>query len=707
MLVTELTSSQYAERIAELRARCLARKRQWQFPDGNTALARSLQSSADEASWQLRRGQACRDSLSVQYFELDELELLVGRYAAHGDDDATRTCAANYLKQLPPAPGQTGHCELDRERIFTRGIDGMLADIGAMNEPADADARDFRASACLALSGLSLLIERAGDCVAAALARERNAARCGELQAMLQSCRRIAHEPPATFRDAIQLISLLDKAVEYADRVALVVPGRLDRTLWPYYERDVAAGILTADDALALIECLYILINDTRADGLAMSVMVAGRDDDGQPVANALSYLCVEALRRTRLIYPTVGLCWHDDCAEELVDLAVELTSRGIPNLGFFGDETICSGLRELGVPDSDTTNYINSTCVEITPVAASNVWVASPYFNCCGLLLEEIAAQAASAAPAADFASFLDAYQRRLAARIEAAVAQQNDWREKRRLYGRKPLQSVFTRDCLVRGRDIDDGGARYNWCECSFVGLANLADSLQALRELLFTSRELDFPALQAVLQSNFVGQEALRQRCLSLPKYGNAEAAPDTLFADMVQFVGSECRQHRLAPDDSPFVPGAFCWIMHERLGRETAATPDGRRQGTPFADGCGPAQGREKHGPTAAILSTTAWDHSTLIGGAAFNMKFPAALFENADSRGKLRELIKGFLICGGFETQVNVVNTATLKQAQSHPDAYRDLVVRIGGYTDYFTRLSPDMQDEVILRTEYE
>lgn len=706
MLIPELGSSLHAERIAELRARNLARKQPWRFPDGNVALARSLQSSEGEASWQLRRGLACRDCLAVQRFELDELELLVGRYAPHGDDEATREAAANYLKQLPPAPGQTGHCELDREQIFARGIDGMLADIRAISEPADADAREFRVSACLALNGLSLLIERAGDCVAEALAREQKAARRAELLDMLESCRRIAHEPPATFRDAIQLICLLDKAVEYADRVALVVPGRLDRTLWPYYERDVAAGILTADDALALIECLYILINDTRADGLAMSVMVAGRDETGQPVANALSYLCVEALRRTRLIYPTVGLCWHDDCPEALVALAVELTSRGIPNLGFFGDETICRGLRDLGVPASASTNYINSTCVEITPVAASNVWVASPYFNCCGVLLEEIAAQVAGATPAADFESFLSAYQQRLAARIEAAVAQQNDWREKRRRHGRKPLQSVFTRDCLARGRDIDDGGARYNWCECSFVGLANLADSLQVIRELLFSSRELDFPALHALLQSNFAGQEPLRQRCLSLPKYGNAEEAPDALFADMVQFVRGECRKHRMLPDGSPFVPGAFCWIMHERLGRETAATPDGRLKGTPFADGCGPAQGREKYGPTAAILSTTSWDHSALIGGAAFNMKFPAALFTNAESRVKLRELIKSFLIRGGFETQINVVDAEMLKQAQSHPDAYRDLVVRIGGYTDYFTRLSSEMQDEVIRRTEY-
>jgi formate C-acetyltransferase len=172
-------------------------------------------------------------------------------------------------------------------------------------------------------------------------------------------------------------------------------------------------------------------------------------------------------------------------------------------------------------------------------------------------------------------------------------------------------------------------------------------------------------------------------------------------------MVEFVRQECSKYRMFPDESFYVPGAFCWIMHEVLGRACGATPDGRRAGFPFADGCGPAQGRELHGPTAAILSTTAWDASPLIGGAAFNMKFARSLFSTPTAVHRLQDLIVTFLQRGGFETQVNVVDAGVLHEAQAHPEQYRDLVVRIGGYTDYFTRLTPEMQAEVILRTEYQ
>jgi trans-4-hydroxy-L-proline dehydratase len=170
--------------------------------------------------------------------------------------------------------------------------------------------------------------------------------------------------------------------------------------------------------------------------------------------------------------------------------------------------------------------------------------------------------------------------------------------------------------------------------------------------------------------------------------------------------VAFVIEECRQFRMEPDGSPFIPGAFVWIMHEVLGRQTGATPDGRKAGSPFADGCGPAQGREAAGPTAAILSTTSWDHSPMLGGLAYNMKFNRSLFRTGEGFGRLRDLVLTFLRRGGFETQINVVDAETLRAARRNPEAHRDLVVRIGGYTDYFTRLSPEMQDEVLLRTEF-
>jgi trans-4-hydroxy-L-proline dehydratase len=289
----------------------------------------------------------------------------------------------------------------------------------------------------------------------------------------------------------------------------------------------------------------------------------------------------------------------------------------------------------------------------------------------------------------------------------VARGAAEQNATRERRAQRGGKPLQSVFTRDCIARGADIDRGGARYNWVECSFVGMANLVDSLEVIRHEVFEDRRLSFAELKAILDADFEGHEAWLSRFQRHAKYGNDQPAVDALVARTTAFLKSQCARHRMQPDDSPYVPGMFCWIMHERLGRECGATPDGRRAGFPFADGAGPAQGRERRGPTAAILSTTSWDHAPMMGGTAYNMKFAGDLFSNRESYRRLHDLVVTFLRRGGLETQINVVNRQVLEQARAHPDAYRDLVVRIGGYTDYFTRLSPEMQAEVILRTGFE
>lgn len=695
-----------SERMQVLRTRCLERK--WQaWPDLSVPVAQALHATEAVPSWQLRKGAVARARLSSLRFELDEHELLIGRLAkAPAADPEALARAREYLQRYPGAGGQTGHCELDRSRLFARGLDGLLADLARRRDSCDGERAEALESFAQALAGLREMIERAA-LTAEAQIDDAAPGRRRELERIALSCRRLAHQPPQSFRDAVQLSWFMDLGTMVGDYVWLVVPGHLDRTLLPFYEHDRTSGTLDDAEALALLESLYVLINEFVPDGLAISVMVGGRDAQGRDVTNPLSYLCLEALRRTRLVYPTVGLCWHDGTPAALTELGTELIAEGLCNVAFFGDATIQRGLGRLGVPAAEACNYINSTCVEITPVAASNVWVASPYFSTPGLLLEEIAAQAAAPRPAASFEAFLEAYRNRLGARIDAAAAEQNRLRQGRQAYGRKPLQSVFTRDCIDRARDIDDGGACYNWVECSFVGLANLADSLEVIRTEVYDSGRLSLGPLCELLRTDFAGRESERQRFLSHPKYGNGNAAVDGLLAGIVRFASGECARQRMLPDDSHFVSGAFCWIMHERLGRECGATPDGRRAGTPFADGCGPAQGREHCGPTTAILSTTSWDHSPLIGGAAYNMKFAKGLFAVAGARSRLRDLIITFLRRGGFETQVNVVDTAVLRAARQAPDAYRDLVVRIGGYTDYFVRLSPQMQDEILLRTEFQ
>jgi trans-4-hydroxy-L-proline dehydratase len=703
-------------RILSLRTRVLATKDPTalaRLRDTAVVDGRSLRASQQEVSWTVRRGMLTRDRLAAMRFEVDELEFLVGRLrpveAGPDEEEAARAFLGEYELDLP---GQTGHCELDLASLMQLGITGLARSI----EEAWAAKGDARAghlheqegeayrSFLLALGGLSAMIEGAAEMVRV---ESRTAApeRQAELQALAEACSRVACEAPATFLEAVQLLWFVLVGVMHADRAWLVVPGHLDRTLWPFYQADTASGVLTRAEALRLIEQLYLLVNAYIPDGLAMSVMVGGRDAEGRDVTNELSYLCLEALRRTKMIYPTVGVCWHEGTPQALVDLTVELMGQGYPTPAFFGDATIQRGLAALGVPVDEACRYINSTCVEITPSGASNVWVASPYYNTCGLLLDEIAAQAQ--APAGSFSDFAGAYQRRLAAAVAEGVAQQNAFRLERQERMRRPLQSVFTRDCVAAGQDIEEGGARYNWVECSFIGLANLADALYVIREEVFQQERLTLAQLKAILDADFEGLEATRQRFLNgYPKYGQGHAEVDGLLGEIIGFVTETCAGFSMAPDGSPYVPGAFAWVMHEQLGRQTGATPDGRRAGFPFADGCGPAQGRETCGPTAAVLSVTGWDHSRMIGGLAYNLKFNSSLFASADGYAGLKALILTYLRRGGFEVQVNVVDAETLKAARQNPEAYRDLIVRIGGYADYFTRLSPEMQDELILRTSF-
>ena len=235
---------------------------------------------------------------------------------------------------------------------------------------------------------------------------------------------------------------------------------------------------------------------------------------------------------------------------------------------------------------------------------------------------------------------------------------------------------------------------------------GFANLVDALVAIRQYVFEEEVLDLDELRGALASDFAGREDLRLMFLQrAPKYGNDDDAVDDLAVQLTAFIAKEVRRYRTYLGGT-YHPGFFCWVMHERLGRVTAASADGRHAGQALGDGSGPAQGRERQGPTAAVLSATKWDHAPMLGGIAVNLRFTRSQ-QPADFREGLRSLVETYLRRGGLEIQVNVVDTETLKAAREHPEAYRDLVVRIGGYSDYFVGLSPQMQEEIIMRTEHQ
>ncbi len=640
---------------------------------------------------------------------IGEDELIVGRAA----DDLSQSERAEWatLKQgiareMDAGGSMDSHMSVDYALLLHKGASGLMADIEKLCEQTDDPAKITFYRACQTeLSGIVRFSRRHAEEARKQAASCADPIRRQELMRIAEVCDHVPEYPARTFHEAVQATHFLAFCLTFGPlrphSWRLFQLGRIDRFLLPYYEADKAAGRLTDEEAQELIDCLAILINHRAPSGLSLGYMVGGRDEEGCTVLNPLTWMGLRAIEDIHLLFPAVGLCWTPDMPDELLDYACEILSHGRSHPAIFNDDVISAGLIHHGVPAREAHNYIHSTCVEITPDSASNCWVASPYINTVQLLLDVLPEEPES------FDALLAAWMKKADDVIAQSFAYQASLREVRRRQGANPLLSCFVNDCLARGLDMDRGGARYNWIMPSFVGLANLVDSLHAIRRMIYDERELTFAQLRALLNSNFENDERMRLKLLNgCAKYGNDADEVDALYDQIVQHIVKECARHNSALPNGQLVPGAFCWIMHEQLGGATGATPDGRKAGFPLGDGSGPCQGREMNGPTASILSSTKWSHKEMIGGVAVNMKFSKKSF-NAQSRKVMLSLIKAYMQRGGFEMQINVVDRETLLKAQQEPENYRDLVVRIGGYSDYFVKLSPNMQAEVLLRTEHE
>jgi len=650
-----------------------------------------------------------RDILSNLTPVIDDDELLVGKFSCRALSEAERRELTEWQRTGQPAmmraDGQRAHMAIDYDRLLRLGVSGvrdLIERYRARLNPecaSDLEADAFYRGCLHALDGMVALSKRYADLAEEQARLVTNAGRREELIEIARISRKVPEQPAASFREAVQAVHFATFCMCAGNRMLLMQLGRPDRYLLPFYERDVADGRLTEDEAQELVDCLGILLNEYTPRGLAVGWMVGGRDEHGRDVTNPLTYLMVRAAGHVRLAYPGIGLCWNSETPQDLMDLACRLLADGCSHPALFNDEVITRGLLNLGLPHRDACLYIHSTCVEITPIAISNVYVASPYYNLIQALHDALDLPEAPAT----FDEVIERWKSRMRKLIREGVAEQNRCMMTRHQAGGFPLLSCFVNDCLARGRDIDHGGARANWIESSFVGLANLVDALAAVRTLVYEERALTLERMREAVRDDYAGHEDVAAMVRRAPKYGNDDDRADALASEITEFLREECERHRTYWG-GPVVPGLFCWIMHEHFGRNTGATFDGRRRGFPLADGSGPAQGRERHGPTAMVRSVTKWDHSPMIGGIAVNMRFQPGR-DRRRLAGAIRNVLTPFLKLGGFEAQVNVVDAATLADAQERPELHGDLVVRVAGYSDYFVKLSPEMQAEVMARTE--
>ena len=683
----------------------------WQpGPSVAAAMAEAWQAHGRDEDRQLWCARRFAVRLACIPLQLETGETIVGRPLVRGPSDAGAAQIDRISSQCPDAPscpgGDTGHFHPNYEKVLRLGVGGLLGTIAAYRDTAagDEDKKIFYDSCEMAMRGFQSYIRRVADAC-----RDKAGESPGESthwREMAAICEKVAVEPPATLHEACQLMYLVFIASWVGEDHLMTCYGRMDRTLAPFYEADIDAGRTDPQQAMQLIAAMYIQLNRICPIGLADAVLVGGRDGAGCDVTNTMTYLCLAARRATWLRNPSLAIAWHEGTPDELMEFALEMLASGVNCPAFFNDKTISAGLQDHGVSIEDSHNYMNSTCVEIKTAGSSNIWVATEYVNCPKALLEAMRREAHCECPPAADLDQLEQRLRDIICQQVSNTAKELDriWKDRAETWS-MPFASCLIDDCLQQGLDHDRGGCRYNWAENSFVGLANLADGLAAIDELVYESGEMTLAELYAVCESNFEGNEALRQRIVNdIPSYGNDDERVDAIARRWADFLCSTAETCEVA--GHRYVPGFFCSQFHAWLGFDTGATPDGRLAGKALANGAGAFQGREFSGPTASVLSTTKWSHRRALGGLVHNVRFSGSMFATAANRQTARGVIETYLKRGGFEIQVNVLSADTLRAAQERPQEYRDLLVRVAGYSNYFTSLMESLQEDVIARTEF-
>lgn len=559
---------------------------------------------------------------------------------------------------------------------------------------------------------------------------EDDPVRTDELCEIARNMRRVPWEPPETFPEALQALwtthMLLMAAESYPGPG--VSPGRVDQYLLPYYLADIAAGRLTRDDAKEWLECWWIKHNyayDYQGwcgtnQGINASfgqlITLGGMHADGEDATNELTYLMLDVIEELNLLEPKPNIRLHAKTPERLLDRVVDVLAKaqGSPFLLNF-DEAAIAGLRWEGLPEALLWDYAPVGCLENTLAGCDRSGTVDVNLNlakavelvmndgCDVASGKRIGPRTGAATGLRSFDDFRAAFETQLAHLVDWIVRVNDLADAGRARWEPVPYMSALVDGCLQSGRDSNAGGARFNFLTVEGVALGTTADSLAAVKRLVYDDRQVDMADLVEALRANFDGHEGLRQTLLhKAPKYGNDDAAADALARDVSHFWTERVFQHT-SPTGKRYRGGYLSWNYWIAYAPFTAATPDGRRRGQYLSNAVCPVNGADQRGPTAVIKSVGHLDLATAPNGASHTMSFSPSLLRTAEHRAKLKGLLRAYDRVGGTCLQINVIDAATLRAAQQHPDEYRNLLVRVTGYNAYFVSLGKEIQDEIIGR----
>jgi pyruvate formate-lyase/glycerol dehydratase family glycyl radical enzyme len=639
----------------------------------------------------------------------------------------------------------------DYEKIFEIGFEGFIAEAreaieGLRREwkgvPSGEDAEKiaFLESVIIVVEGMIRFAERHAELARELAESEPDPERKRELEEIAEVCAWVPAKPPRTFREALQTYWFLAVGHDIEKAISNAYVGRFDQYMWPFYERDINEGRMTRQQAGELLGCLFIkwsilepflsmgLLGDRQHQEIAQAnyignVTLGGVTRDGRDAANELSCLVLQVAKQVKTHQPHISIRWHRAMSPEFLDKAIECNrdhGGGIP--AWFSDRVGTEYLLDRGVKMDDARDWAMAGCIN-TAYPRSFGWVRPPVVNFVNhaKLVEMVLNDGVDPhtgyqlGPATgdprgfrDFDELMEAYKEQIDQFYETSI---RVYKHIEKVFYEDasyfPLASAFLQDCIQNGKDVTRGGGRYQQLEAGVIvdrGIQDASDSLLAMKKVIFEEKKATMDQLLEALKADFVGHEELRQRLLAAPKYGNDLEEPDELVASIWKYTVDKAQSYRDG-EGRRFILFRQGAAWSTWAGRTTGALPNGRKAGTSLADAsASPQQGCDVTGPTAAMNSVTKLD-PMFMEGPLLNMKFAPGMLRSNEGRQKFAELLGTYFDQGGNHVQFNILDRATLLDAKAHPESYRNLVVRVAGYSAFWVELTPAVQDEIISRTE--
>ena len=674
-----------------------------------------------------------------------------------------------------------GHVTVQYDKILAIGYSGLIGEMQAeldKCDPGDGDyctKSQFLTAAIISCEAVIRYARRYADLA------EKEAASCsdaGRRQELLQIAANCAHVPEhgaATFHEACQSFWFIQQLLQLESSGHSISPGRFDQYMYPYYKKDLEAGKLSREFAQELIDCIWVKLNDLNkcrdaasAEGFAgyslfQNLIVGGQDKEGIDVTNDLSFMCITASKHVFLPQPSLSIRVWNKSPHDLLMKAADLTRTGIGLPAYYNDEVIIPSLLSRGLTLEDAREYNIIGCVEPQKAGKTEGWHDAAFYNMCRPLElvfsngwdkgEKISIETGAVEDMTSFDEFYEAYKKQMNYNISLLVNADNAIDVAHATRCPLPYLSCMVEDCIRRGKTVQEGGAVYNFTGPQGFGIANMADSLYAIKKLVFDEKKVTLAEYKRALAMNF-GQgfdavtageivteilremdkngmsadesqvagmitavmnteipaeekkryEELRAMIDEVPKFGNDNEEVD-MFARDVAYTYTKPLLNYRNPRGGQFQAGLYPVSANVPLGAQTGATPDGRLAHTPVADGVSPSAGKDVLGPTAAANSVSKLDHGIASNGTLFNQKFHPTALSGEKGLENFVALIRSYFDQKGSHMQFNVVDRQTLLDAQAHPEKYAHLVVRVAGYSALFTTLSKSLQDDIIRRTE--